>query len=273
MHKCDSVQACKVGYECFFCSKMYKSPFNHRQHLIRRHGKDCDLTTPPPTGRIDPRKLAQAPACHLPPFEARIAPKPPKRHKSHHETPQENPTIDWEEELNRVLQDDLFQWDNDERPITPLSPMKKDFAVQVRKRDFLTTSRDTQTEHIVSPPTNKLTSEIGTQTIYGGVDGHTQTEFPQRTECSCQTMNETKETGIQANFFNAGIIPHTLMDAIKAISPYVSATTSTLRQVAPIQPVVGTPETNAPTRRRGRPRRATPTTSNSNLNPDNDFVQ
>lgn len=187
---------CKVGYECFFWSKMYKTPFDHRQHLIRRHGEDCDLTTPHPTGRIDPRAMAQAPIVHLPPFEPRLAPKPPKRRKSHQDNSKQNPDFDWEAELSRVLQDDLFQSDDDARPVSPLSPLKKDFAVQVRKRDFLTTSRDTQTEQIlVTSFPKKLTSDMSTQTAgpSTGVDVDTQTELKQVVESFCQTINKTRE--------------------------------------------------------------------------------
>lgn len=72
---------CTIGYECFFCMTLPKSPYSHRQHLIRRHRDNCDLTTPPLLGRIDPRKSAHKPQNHIPPLEARTMPTPPKRFK------------------------------------------------------------------------------------------------------------------------------------------------------------------------------------------------
>lgn len=97
-------------------------------------------------GRLNPKHSAQALGFHLPPFEARLAPLPPKRRKSQAGPSNEpDPTFDWEKELYDAINDeDVFQ-PEERRPISPLSPLKKDFGVQVRKRDFLTTSRDTQT--------------------------------------------------------------------------------------------------------------------------------
>lgn len=266
---------CKVGYECFFCSRMLKTPFDHREHLISKHGKDCDLTTPPPTGRPDPRKIAQAPIQYLPPFEARIAPTPPKRRKTRKESPKrESSPIDWEAELRNAMQEDSVFDVSTSRPISPLSPLKKDFGVQVRKRDFLTTSRDTQTESVTIIQAHKITCDISTQTSISTIENYSQTVSTQYRESSSQTKHtngNTTDTASQANFFNAGLITHNLMDAIKSIAPYVSSTTASCRQIAPITPVIPTPDPIVPTRRRGRPRRATPVI---NLDPeDNDFAQ
>lgn len=204
---------CKVGYECFFCAKMGKTPFNHRQHLIKKHGEDCDLAPPPPTGRMGLRNSAQLPNYYLPPFEARLAPNPPKRRKSHQEQSKtQSSDFDWESELNKVQKDDLFRSDSEDRMISRLSPMKKDFGVQVRKRDFLTTSRDTQMDTRWESPLPKTTSNSSTQTISIGVDDHTQTDIQQVVNTFCQTIIMTTKTGTQANFFNAGAISHTLMD-------------------------------------------------------------
>lgn len=124
----------------------------------------------------------------------------------------------------------------DQRPISPLSPMTKDFGVQVRKRDFQTTSRDTQTEQVSNPVGSKVMQNQSTQTNYSGIDSETQTDTMRAVDAVCQTIKNTIDQNCQADFFNAGLITHTLMDAIKSIAPYVKTTTSTQRQVAPVKP-------------------------------------
>lgn len=257
---------CKVGYECFFCSKLYKTPFKHRQHLKRKHGEDCDLTTPPPTGRFDPRHSAQAVIPYLPPIEARLAPQLPKRPKSQTVmTSDTSSTFDWEKELYTALNDEIIS--DTPRPISPISPPTKEFGVQVRKRDFLTTSRDTQTEQVLHSPIPKVLINQSTQTAHSGIDSETQTDVKEAVNAVCQTIKSTIDQNCQADFFNAGLITHTLMDAIKSIAPYVKPTTSTQRQVMPVTPSTNPNPTNEPARRRGRPRRHPLSTNNTPEDP------
>lgn len=186
----------------------------------------------------------------------------PKRTKTQTATSAEiNSPIDWEKELYSALNDETVM--DNHRPLSPVSPTTKDFGVQVRKRDFLTTSRDTQTEQVSNSLCSKVMINQSTQTIYIGSDSETQTQSKSTVDSVCQTTPNTTEQGCQADFFNAGLITHTLMDAIKSIAPYVKSTTSTQRQVASITPSPNSHPLNEPTRRRGRPRRNTPTGNNT----------
>lgn len=99
----------------------------------------------------------------------------------------------------------------EQRPISPLSPTKKDFGVQVRKRDFLTTSRDTQTELAYGPSFSKPTKNQNTQTSNNSKECDAQTDYKQAVDAVCQTIRDNMDKEIQADFFNAGLI--TLMDS------------------------------------------------------------
>lgn len=113
---------CKVGYACFFCDRLLKSPYDHREHLIRKHGDHCDLTTPPPTARLDPRKAAKTPAKFVPPPEARLNPNPAKRFKPAKETTLPSTPVDIMAELEAILQGDLSISD-DEQVKSPPRPL------------------------------------------------------------------------------------------------------------------------------------------------------
>lgn len=106
-------------------------------------------------------------------------------------------------------------------------------------------------------------NDQSTQTYMRNSDNETQTDVKQALDAVCQTIKNTVDQDSQADFFNAGLITHTLMDAIRAISPYVKATASTQRQVVPVTPSTQPNNPNEPTRRRGRPRRNTPTVNNT----------
>lgn len=128
-----------------------------------------------------------------------------------------NSTFDWEKELYSALNDEIIT--ENPRPISPVSPLTKEFGVQVRKWDFLTTSRDTQTEQVFHPPISKVLKNQSTQTNPISIDTETQTNVKQAVDAACQMIKNTIDQNFQADFFNAGLITHTLMDAIKSIAP------------------------------------------------------
>lgn len=270
---------CRVGYECFFCSRLLKTPYEHRRHLISRHGDHCDLTTPPPTGRFDPRKAAKRiNNTYVPPVEARTLQPPTKRAKiiPDQTAPQEDQQLqvfDINEllktdqqpqvfDIDEILQQDLQISDED----LNLSPTTEDKCIQVRRRDFLTTSRDTQTvnknvDSGVQVEMKSITKNTNSQTVTTGVEASTQTEPTQENahqNQSVQTAITTSDVSTQVSFFNAGWITRYLTDAIRAIAPTIITANQSLsiREIASTSPYIPEPGTVSETpNRRGRPRR------------------
>lgn len=255
----------KVGYECFFCSRLLKTPYDHRNHLIRRHGDHCDLTTPPPSGKFDPRNAAKKPKTHKPPMEARTGPPPTKRAKiTQKEETSTGPDINTQVfDIDELLRGDLMLSDED------ILPTMCDKSIQVRKRDFLTTSRETQatvklSDYGVQASLTNETTSVKSQTVSNHSDMSTQTvniqpNAPSSSDQSTQTNIMTSEAETQVSFFNAGWITRTLTDAIRAIAPTIIMGQNTLsfRELATITPYQPQPETSDNTpRTRGRPRRA-----------------
>lgn len=270
---------CRVGYECFFCSRLLKSPYDHRRHLIRRHGDHCDLTTPPPTGRFDPKKASRKPEIYTPPVEARTLPLPPKRARI---TPTETTSICQAPpmkvfDIDELLRDDL-QFSEDEPMISPIisptrTPITQEKGIQVRRRDFLTTSREIQTttnnvDSGIQTNIVKTTYNVNTQTVSNHVDASVQTEdieTPAIKNQSIQTQCETSDTSTQVSFFNAGWLTRVLTEAIRAISPTIMTSQNSLsiREMVTINPYLPEPGTESETpRRHGRPRRASSPTNN-----------
>lgn len=249
---------CNIGYECFFCSKHLKSPYDHREHLRRRHGDHCDFTTPPPTGRIDPKKSAKMPKRHLPPMEARLMPQPPKRRRSEPGSSQQANPPTQVFNLDVLLNEDLHISD-EETEIT-----STDKCIQVRRRDFLTTSREVQataemTDGYTQVQLHNNTTEMSTQTVSTTTDCMIQTMNlnPLTKSSSTQTTlrTESVDACTQVTFFNGGWLTRHLMDAVRAIAPTImsDSMTTSIRATAPIRPSSHQPD-SAETTRRGRPR-------------------
>lgn len=248
-------EECKIGYECFFCGKHYKTPYLHREHLRRRHGDHCDFTTPPPTGRIDPKMQAKRPEKYIPPMEARSMPTPPKRKKteplvSKHQDPSPEPF-----NLDAILQSDLNLSDQEiENP-----PLDK--AIQVRRRDFLTTSREVQATTIMTDQNSQVTfhtqkKDMGSQTVSKTTDCMSQTigSNIQYNSVGTQTtyITTTSDASTQATFFNGGWLTRHLMEAIRAIAPTLlnDLTTTSVRPVTRIEPNNNQPSSSSTTQRR-----------------------
>lgn len=189
-------EGCKIGYECFFCNKLYKTPYLHREHLRRRHGDHCDFTTPPPTGRIDPRKLAKKPGIHIPPVEARTMPTPPKRRKTEPVVSKPQPPSPEPFNLDAILQSDLNVSDHDDE-----SP-PRDKATQVRRRDFLTTSREIQATTTMVDQHSQVTlygekKDVGSQTVSNSIDCTSQTMGPMISNTCTGTQTTPNHQGTQ----------------------------------------------------------------------------
>lgn len=259
---------CIIGHECFFCNKLLKNAYEHKEHLRRRHGDHCDFTTPPPTGRIDPRKQAKRPVKYLPPPEARTMPKPPKRRRSEPKaSPILPPPTPVPFDLDAILAQDLQISDEDTQTPT------LDKAIQVRRRDFLTTSRDIQaTVEMVNEYTQvknmNNTKEMGTQTVSTTNVCTTQTMTLTSASKSIQTQTASIRTSVEAStqvsFFNAGWITRHLTEAIRAIAPTLLNDPMSLssRSIGYIQPNITQPVHDARTSRRGRPQPNTQSNNN-----------
>lgn len=243
---------CEIGYECFFCGKHLKNPYLHREHLRRRHGDHCDFTTPPPTGRINPKLLAKRPGTYIPPMEARTMPTPPKRRRSKQQVskPPSPPPVPFN--LDAILKSDLMV--SDEEDVTPSC----DKSIQVRRRDFLTTSREIQA---TVPMVNQFSQinqhvkqvNMGPQTVSNSRDCQSQTSGPitQLRSTGTQTnyIKPSSDASTQASFFNGGWLTRHLMDAIRAIAPTIlnNQTTTSVRPAMYITPNNNQPDSDRTT--------------------------
>lgn len=233
-----------------------------------------DMTTPPPTARLDPKKMAKSPATNIPPPEASLSPSPAKRFKPAKEMNQSTTPVYIMAEWDSILRGDLMLSDEERNVISPIT---LDKPVQVRRNDFQTTSREIQASTLVMDTYSKAPS-VGTQIVSTGSDIANQTTLKpieKPATCHATTQNcisTTSEVSTQANFFNGGWLSRKLMDAIRAISPMINFNQNSLNitDVAIIEPMIPEeiqhqPSTDLQARRRG-PRRVTPSASFTNIN-------